>query len=61
MVCVSRVEFLWDYMKKDQVDIPDFVLEHDKELEEKPLMDYGLVAEPLRPEDLPFGRKLAPH
>lgn len=41
-------------MGKDDVEIPEFVMEHDKELEERPLMDYGIVADPLRP-DLKMG------
>ncbi|KAH7280076.1 hypothetical protein KP509_37G051300 [Ceratopteris richardii] len=32
LVYVSRLEFLWDYLKQGQVEVPDFVLDHDKEL-----------------------------
>eukprot|EP00803_Ostreobium_quekettii_P004532 evm.model.scf_1736.2 EVM.evm.TU.scf_1736.2 scf_1736:14202-19793(-) len=38
-----RVEFLWDYVSKDSVVLPEYVLHHDNELEEQPLMDYGIV------------------
>eukprot|EP00271_Cylindrocystis_brebissonii_P007097 TRINITY_DN20249_c0_g1_i1.p1 TRINITY_DN20249_c0_g1~~TRINITY_DN20249_c0_g1_i1.p1 ORF type:complete len:236 (-),score=52.16 TRINITY_DN20249_c0_g1_i1:827-1534(-) len=50
MTFVSRVEFLWDYMKKSQVELPDFVIEHDKELETRPLMDYGVEVDPVTVE-----------
>ncbi|CAM6111184.1 unnamed protein product [Calypogeia fissa] len=44
---VSRVEFLWDYVKKNgQVEVPEFVHEHDQDLENRPLMDYGFEADP---------------
>lgn len=43
---ISRVEFLWDHLKKGQVEVPEFVQEHDQDLEERPLMDYGLEADP---------------
>ncbi|CAI5500743.1 unnamed protein product [Closterium sp. Naga37s-1] len=41
MVCVSRVEFLWEHIQEDQVDLPDFCLAHDGKLEAHPLLDYG--------------------
>lgn len=44
---VSRIEFLWDYIKQGQVEVPDFVFAHDKELEHRPLMDYWLESDPL--------------
>eukprot|EP01025_Chloroclados_australasicus_P039049 TRINITY_DN4032_c0_g2_i1.p2 TRINITY_DN4032_c0_g2~~TRINITY_DN4032_c0_g2_i1.p2 ORF type:complete len:214 (-),score=13.15 TRINITY_DN4032_c0_g2_i1:518-1159(-) len=37
----NRVEFLWDYFPKGQLVLPEFVLEHDSDLEDQPLMDYG--------------------
>lgn len=43
---ISRVEFLWDYIEKSICTFPDFVMEHDAELETQPLMDYGIVADP---------------
>eukprot|EP00245_Coleochaete_scutata_P005883 TRINITY_DN19855_c0_g1_i1.p1 TRINITY_DN19855_c0_g1~~TRINITY_DN19855_c0_g1_i1.p1 ORF type:complete len:319 (-),score=68.99 TRINITY_DN19855_c0_g1_i1:283-1170(-) len=42
LVYVSRIEFLWDYMKEKHIKLPDFVREHDRDLESRPLMDYGL-------------------
>uniref|UniRef100_A0A1D1XN92 Protein GDAP2 n=2 Tax=Anthurium amnicola TaxID=1678845 RepID=A0A1D1XN92_9ARAE len=39
---VSRLEFLWEHMRKGEVEVPEFVYDHDEELEHRPLMDYGL-------------------
>ncbi|KAI0500897.1 hypothetical protein KFK09_019115 [Dendrobium nobile] len=39
---VSRLEFLGEYMRKSDIDVPEFVHDHDEELERRPLMDYGL-------------------
>ncbi|KAG1359474.1 ganglioside-induced differentiation-associated protein 2-like, partial [Cocos nucifera] len=39
---VSRVEYLWERLSKGEVEVPEFVREHDEELEDRPLMDYGL-------------------
>eukprot|EP00250_Pteridium_aquilinum_P035666 c9785_g1_i1 orf=75-671(+) len=44
---ISRIEFLWDYMQKGQVEVPDFVFAHDKQLEHRPLMDYWIESDPL--------------
>ncbi|RZR81285.1 hypothetical protein BHM03_00007478 [Ensete ventricosum] len=40
---VSRLEFLWEHMRRGEVEVPEFVQDHDEELEHRPLMDYGLV------------------
>ncbi|CAD5170551.1 unnamed protein product [Musa acuminata subsp. malaccensis] len=40
---VSRLEFLWEHMRRGEVEVPEFVEDHDEELEHRPLMDYGLV------------------
>lgn len=39
---VSRLEFLWDHVRRNEMEIPEFVYEHDRELEYRPMMDYGL-------------------
>jgi hypothetical protein len=44
-VYISRLEFLSDYVKPDALELPEFVLEHDSELEGRPLMDYGVEAD----------------
>ncbi|KAK8945753.1 hypothetical protein KSP40_PGU014321 [Platanthera guangdongensis] len=39
---VSRLEFLGEHMRKGEIKLPEFVRDHDEELERRPLMDYGL-------------------
>ncbi|XP_042403170.1 protein GDAP2 homolog [Zingiber officinale] len=39
---VSRLEFLWEYIRRGEMEVPEFVQDHDDELEHRPLMDYGL-------------------
>lgn len=58
---INRLEFLVDYVKKGQVEIPEFVFEHDKELELRPLMDYGLEVDPLQYNDVPLGSTYPRH
>ena len=41
---MSRLEYVWAHMDKGQLEVPDCVLEHDEELERRPLMDYGIDA-----------------
>ncbi|KAG6477711.1 hypothetical protein ZIOFF_061141 [Zingiber officinale] len=40
---VNRLEFLWQHIRRREVEVPEFVQDHDDELEHRPLMDYGLV------------------
>ncbi|KAJ3680464.1 hypothetical protein LUZ60_016742 [Juncus effusus] len=40
---ISRVEFLKAYMAKGEIEMPDFVKEHDGKLEKHPFLDYGFV------------------
>ncbi|XWS25966.1 hypothetical protein CRYUN_Cryun27aG0112900 [Craigia yunnanensis] len=42
---VSRLEFLWDHVRRMEMEIPEFVHEHDEELEYCPMMDYGLESD----------------
>ncbi|KAL6011823.1 hypothetical protein ACLOJK_002289 [Asimina triloba] len=42
---INRLEFLWEHVRKGKVDIPEFVYDHDEELEYRPLMDYGLESD----------------
>ncbi|KAJ4836113.1 hypothetical protein Tsubulata_004217 [Turnera subulata] len=44
---VSRLQYLWDDIKKGEVEIPDFVQDHDNVLEHRPLTDYGIEPDPL--------------
>lgn len=42
---VSRVEFLWEHVRRNEMEMPEFVHDHDEELEYRPLMDYGLESD----------------
>ena len=42
---VSRLEFLWDHVRRMEMEIPEFVHDHDEELEYGPMMDYGLESD----------------
>ncbi|CAL4884603.1 unnamed protein product [Urochloa decumbens] len=41
---MSRLEYLWAHMDKAKLEVPDCVRDHDRELERRPLMDYGIEA-----------------
>ena len=45
---VSRLEFLWDHVRRSEIEIPDFVYDHDEDLEYRPMMDYGLESDHAR-------------
>lgn len=49
---VNRLEFLWDCIRKGQIEIPDFVYDHDDQLEDRPLMDYGIETDPFQVYDM---------
>ncbi|KAM0947840.1 putative CRAL-TRIO lipid binding domain-containing protein [Dioscorea sansibarensis] len=58
---VSRLQYLWDDIKKGQVEIPEFVQRHDDVLEHRPLTDYGIEPDTLHLTEVPsvdysFGR-----
>lgn len=58
---VSRLQYLWEDIKKGEVEIPDFVKKHDDVLEHRPLTDYGIEPDPLHLTGIPsvgypFGR-----
>lgn len=42
---VNRLEFLWDQVRRNEIEIPEFVYDHDAELEYPPMMDYGLESD----------------
>ncbi|KAK8512593.1 hypothetical protein V6N13_082869 [Hibiscus sabdariffa] len=42
---VSRLEFLWDHVRRQEIKVPEFVHDHDDELEYRPMMDYGLESD----------------
>ncbi|GAB2267154.1 hypothetical protein Dimus_002139 [Dionaea muscipula] len=58
---VSRLQYLWDDMRKEEIEIPEFVQKHDDVLEHRPLTDYGIEPNPLHsmeasPSACSFGR-----
>ncbi|KAF6151660.1 hypothetical protein GIB67_043067, partial [Kingdonia uniflora] len=58
---VSRLQYLWEDIKKGEVEIPELVQEHDDVLEHRPLTDYGIEPDPLHLTEIPsmgysFGR-----
>ncbi|KAH7849721.1 hypothetical protein Vadar_022118 [Vaccinium darrowii] len=42
---VSRLEFLWEHVRRNEIEIPEFVSDHDEELESRPMMNYGLESD----------------
>jgi hypothetical protein len=42
---MNRLEFLWDHVRRNEMEIPEFVYDHDRELEYRPVMDYGLESD----------------
>ncbi|KAJ6680962.1 GANGLIOSIDE INDUCED DIFFERENTIATION ASSOCIATED PROTEIN 2-RELATED [Salix koriyanagi] len=42
---VTRLEFLWDHVRRSEIEMPEFVYDHDEELEYRPMMDYGLESD----------------
>lgn len=42
---VTRLEFLWDQVRRNEMEIPEFVSDHDEELEYHPMMDYGIESD----------------
>lgn len=50
---VSRLQYLWDDIKKGEVEIPEFVRNHDDVLEHRPLTDYGIEPDPFHLSGMP--------
>ncbi|OMO60093.1 hypothetical protein COLO4_33940 [Corchorus olitorius] len=50
---VSRLQYLWEDIKKGEIEIPEFVENHDKVLEHRPLTDYGIEPDPLHLTEVP--------
>ncbi|XP_004287758.1 PREDICTED: protein GDAP2 homolog [Fragaria vesca subsp. vesca] len=42
---VSRLDYLWEHVRRSEIDVPDFVYDHDEDLEHRPMMDYGLESD----------------
>ncbi|XP_061346112.1 uncharacterized protein LOC133291797 [Gastrolobium bilobum] len=45
---MSRVDYLWENVRRNEVEIPEFVFDHDEDLEYRPMMDYGLESDHAR-------------
>jgi len=50
---VSRLQYLWEDIKKGEMEIPEFVKNHDDILEHRPLTDYGIEPDPFHLNDIP--------
>ena len=42
---VSRLDYLWEYLRRNEIEVPEFVYDHDEDLEYRPMMDYGLESD----------------
>lgn len=42
---VNRIDYLWEHVRRKEVEIPEFVIDHDEDLECRPMMDYGLESD----------------
>ncbi|XP_022876075.1 protein GDAP2 homolog [Olea europaea var. sylvestris] len=42
---INRLEYLWNNIRRKEIEIPEFVHEHDEELEYHRAMDYGLESD----------------
>ncbi|GMN28843.1 hypothetical protein TIFTF001_002199 [Ficus carica] len=42
---VSRLDYLWEHVRRNEIEIPEFVFDHDEDLEHRPMMDYGLESD----------------
>lgn len=42
---MNRLEFLWDHVRRNEIEVPEFVYEHDEEMEYRPMVDYGLESD----------------
>ena len=51
---VSRLDYLWEHVRRsEKIEIPEFVYDHDEDLEHRPMMDYGLESDHPRVYDAP--------
>lgn len=42
---MNRLEFLWEHVRRNEIEMPEFVYDHDQELEYRPMLDYGLESD----------------
>lgn len=47
---LSRVDYLWEHVRRNEIEVPDFVYDHDEDLEYRPMMmEYGLDSDDPHP------------
>ncbi|KAJ0637473.1 hypothetical protein HanOQP8_Chr17g0674361 [Helianthus annuus] len=42
---VCRLDYLWDHVRRSKMEIPEFVRDHDEDLEYRPMMDYSVESD----------------
>lgn len=42
---INRIDYLWEHVRRNEIEIPEFVMDHDEDLEYRPMMDYGVESE----------------
>lgn len=42
---VSRIDLLWEHVRRNEIEVPEFIYDHDEDLEYRPMMDYGLESD----------------
>ena len=45
---MSRLDYLWEHVRRNEIEVPEFVYDHDEDLEYRPMMDYGLESDHAR-------------
>lgn len=45
---VNRVDYLCEHVRRNEIEMPEFVFDHDEDLEYRPMMDYGLESDHAR-------------
>ncbi|XP_050212373.1 uncharacterized protein LOC126663349 [Mercurialis annua] len=38
---VNRLEFLWDHVRRAEIELPEFAYDHDDDMEYRPMTDFG--------------------
>ncbi|KAM7261066.1 hypothetical protein ACFE04_026541 [Oxalis oulophora] len=44
---INRLDYLWEHVRRHEMEVPlpEFVYDHDEDLEYRPMMDYGLESD----------------
>ncbi|XP_031260822.1 ganglioside-induced differentiation-associated-protein 2-like isoform X1 [Pistacia vera] len=42
---MNRQEFLWEHVRRNEIEMPEFVYDEEEELECRPMVDYGLESD----------------